>query len=129
MLIDFEDGVFASLTYSGYAHFDADRLMENISELGCAKPDSHTATRQKLKTVSDESAAKRLRGFTRLEDCPDPVTHEHFGQVLVFGDQGDLRLTPSGVECSGDNSRTFHRAAIFVTFGLRNSKRRFLAFR
>ena len=111
MLIDFEDDIFASLTYSGYAHFDGDRLMDNISELGCSKPESHVSARQTLKTITDESAAKRQRGFTRLEDCPDPVTHEHFGQVTVFGEHGDLRLTPRGVELSGDTTRTFVAAA------------------
>jgi phthalate 4,5-cis-dihydrodiol dehydrogenase len=113
-LIDFEDDVFASLTYSGYAHFDGDRLMDNISELGCSKPDTHVSARESLKHISDENAAKRQRGFTRLEDCPDPVTHEHFGQVLVFGEHGDLRLTPRGVELSDDSARGFH-AAPFTT--------------
>jgi len=109
-LIDFEDDVFASLTYSGYAHFDGDRLMDNISELGCRKPDTHVSARDSLRTISDESAAKRQRGFTRLEDCPDPVTHEHFGQVLVFGERGDLRLTAGGVELSSDSTRSFFAA-------------------
>lgn len=107
MLIDFEDDVFASLTYSGYAHFDGDRLMNNISELGCAKPDDHVSARESLHNIADESAAKRRRGFTCLEDCPDPVTHEHFGQVLVFGEHGDLRLMPNGAELTGDSTRTF----------------------
>ena len=36
-LLGFEDGAFASLTYSGYAHFDSDELCGWIGELGQAK--------------------------------------------------------------------------------------------
>lgn len=112
MLVDFEHGIFASLTYSGYAHFDGDRFMENMSELGSAKADTQGSARGRLAQISDEAAAKMVRGFTTLADCPQSVAHEHFGQVLVFGDRGDLRLTPYGVEVSGDADRTFHAAPL-----------------
>ncbi|HUP96645.1 MAG TPA: Gfo/Idh/MocA family oxidoreductase, partial [Usitatibacter sp.] len=36
-LVRFEDGAFATLTYSGYAHFDSDDLCGNTSELGFPK--------------------------------------------------------------------------------------------
>lgn len=125
VLIDFEDNVFASLSYSGYAHYDGDRLMDNISELGCRKTNAHQSVRESLNDITDETIAKQNRGFTRLEDCPDPVTHEHFGQVFVFGDRGDLRLTAGGVEVTDDNDRTFieapfqtSRAEVFDTLYL-----------
>ncbi|WP_417599133.1 Gfo/Idh/MocA family protein [Pararhodobacter oceanensis] len=110
MLVDFDGGIFATLTYSGHGHFDGDRLLEGISELGIRKPDRHGATRPRLHTTADEAAARRARRFTRLEDCPQPETHEHFGQVIVFGTQGDLRLTPEGVELSDAQRRSFHPA-------------------
>lgn len=111
MLIDFEDELFASLTYSGYAHFDGDRLMGDISELGTPKsPDTGETARQKLTTVANEADFKTSRGFVSLESCPKADTHEHFGQVFVFGDLGDLRLTPTGVEVHNIKGCTFHEA-------------------
>ncbi|WP_027855392.1 Gfo/Idh/MocA family oxidoreductase [Marinobacterium litorale] len=122
MLIDFEDEIFASLTYSGYAHFDGDRLMDDVSELGTPKKIQSKSARQTLASVSDEEAVKASRGFVSLDSCPQSETHEHFGQVLVFGDQGDLRLTPRGVEVSDARGRYFveapfctNRAEVFDT--------------
>ncbi len=122
MILTFDNDIFANLTYSGYAHFDGDRLMENVSELGVRKQDTHSTTRQKLMNVENEEEAKAARGFTSLEDCPQSETHEHFGQVFIFGDHGDLRLTPYGVELTNDTGRTFfdapfrtNRAEVFDT--------------
>ena len=111
MLIDFDDQLFASLTYSGYAHFDGDRLMGNISELGTAKsPDAGETARQKLASVESETNFKASRGFASLDSCPNAKTHEHFGQVFVFGEQGDLKLTPDGVEVYNATGCLFHEA-------------------
>lgn len=110
MLIDFADDAFATLTYSGYAHFDGDRLMEDVSELGTPKDLKHRDSRKILNDIRDELAHKTSRGFTSLADCPKASTHEHFGQILVFGDEGDMRLTPRGVEISLSATRTFHEA-------------------
>lgn len=110
MLIDFADDAYAALTYSGYAHFDGDRLMEDISELGTSKDVKHRNSRKMLSEVQDELALKTSRGFTSLADCPQAITHEHFGQLLVFGDQGDLRLTPRGVEVDRNDTRAFYSA-------------------
>lgn len=122
MLIDFSEDVFASLTYSGYAHFDGDRLMENTTELGIPKSDEFKSARKILKSVQDESTFKASRGFSSLETCPQAQTHEHFGQVFIFGDRGDLRLTPKGVEITDSNGPMFcsapfrtSRAEVFDT--------------
>src|SRR5690606_22843783 len=40
-LLSFKDGAFATLTYSGYAHFDSDELMGWIGEMGGKKDPSH----------------------------------------------------------------------------------------
>ncbi|UDV04049.1 Gfo/Idh/MocA family oxidoreductase [Marinomonas profundi] len=110
MLIDFNEGIFASLTYSGYAHFDGDRLMENTTELGISKSDEFKSARKILESVQNESEFKSSRGFSSLETCPQAQTHEHFGQVFVFGDRGDLRLTPNGVEITDANGPEFYPA-------------------
>jgi phthalate 4,5-cis-dihydrodiol dehydrogenase len=123
MLVDFTSGAFASLTYSGYAHFDGDRLMDNISELGTLKDGQHKDARGGLRAVNDELAHKISRGFTSLAACPQAQTHEHFGQVMVFGENGDLRLSPHGVEINQSEARRFQaapfrttRAEVFDTF-------------
>jgi phthalate 4,5-cis-dihydrodiol dehydrogenase len=115
MMIDFEGGAFASLAYSGHAHFDGDRLMGDISELGVPKQGRTGLARTALSALPDEADAKRARGFTTLADCPQARTHEHFGQVLVFGERGDLRLTPDGVEVSDDHGRRFEAAPFRTT--------------
>ena len=60
-LLKFEDGAFASLTYSGYGHFDSDEWMDWTSELGVKKDaDSYGATRKRHATfvgVADEMQA------------------------------------------------------------------------
>jgi phthalate 4,5-cis-dihydrodiol dehydrogenase len=110
-LISFEGGGFASLTYSGYAHFDSDVLMNGISELGQPKPrDVYGIARRALMTVStpeEEARLKSGRTYGAVE-APPPAPHaEHFGPVIVSCDRADLRLTPDGVEVWGDLEKTF----------------------
>ena len=48
-LLAFDDGAFASLVYSGYAHFDSDELVGWIGELGQRKdPAQYGAARAAL---------------------------------------------------------------------------------
>jgi phthalate 4,5-cis-dihydrodiol dehydrogenase len=61
--IGFSNGAFASLTYSGYAHYDSDELCSNISELGFKKPTEFTFhSRKQLDTMKrqglDEAESK-----------------------------------------------------------------------
>ena len=57
-LLTFAGGAAASLTYSGYAHYDSDELTSWIGELGRAKdPLAHSEARRAL--ARDEAAAKR----------------------------------------------------------------------
>src|SRR6185312_3598593 len=66
--IKFDDGSFASLTYSGYAHFDSDEFMGWSSELGQQRDAdaSYGRARQALKTATnaaDETAMKNVRAY------------------------------------------------------------------
>lgn len=110
-LIDFEGGASASLTYSGYAHFDSDTWMDDIGELGHAKaPDNHATTRARIKGLDPvaEAALKGNRTYGSV-DAPDPAARpEHFGPVIVSGPRGDLRLTSSGIELSDASGRQVH---------------------
>ena len=51
-LLTFEDGTFASVTYSGYAHFDSDELTNWIGEMGLPKDQSrYGAARKALRAA------------------------------------------------------------------------------
>lgn len=110
-LIDFEAGCFASLTYSGYAHFDSDEWMGWISELGQPKDrDTYGRPRKALTQVTsaeEEAALKTARTFGRAVVPPPAAYNEHFGPVIVCSEKGDLRLTPDGIWLYGNSERRF----------------------
>ncbi|MEZ5740426.1 MAG: Gfo/Idh/MocA family oxidoreductase [Burkholderiaceae bacterium] len=115
-MLQFAHGVSATLTYSGYAHFDTDEWMDWIGELGQPKsPGGYGQARRVLAGVGDaaaEAALKATRTFGG-QVTPAPATaHEHFGPVLVLGGCGDLRLTPHGVWVYGDHERRFEPAPL-----------------
>jgi phthalate 4,5-cis-dihydrodiol dehydrogenase len=103
-LLEFEDGVAASLTYSGYDHFDSDELHWWIGELGNEKqPGNHAASRRALREANDPAAESRLkaasgfagRGMMRLAEG---TAHQpHFGFLLVSCERGDMRPSRDGV--------------------------------
>jgi phthalate 4,5-cis-dihydrodiol dehydrogenase len=101
-LLTFEDGTFASVTYSGYAHFDSDELAGWIGELGHAKdPASYGAARAALPggiTRSEEAALKNARAYGAAPTkAAAPVGHNHFGMIIASCDRADLRPLPTGV--------------------------------
>jgi phthalate 4,5-cis-dihydrodiol dehydrogenase len=113
-LLHFKNKVFASLTYSGYAHYDSDELMHNTSELGLAKTSTDYGKARRNLTGRGARAEIDLKhernlGFTNTEKLTsgNPEVHEHFGLVIVSCDRGDLRLYPDGIEVFGDKERWF----------------------
>jgi phthalate 4,5-cis-dihydrodiol dehydrogenase len=109
-LVTFEGGAFASLTYSGYAHFDSDIWMSDVAELGQDKdPAGYGAARRVLAGIDpgEEAAAKTTRTYGAGREPAPPRHHEHFGPVIALCDRADLRLTPDGVEIFGDTERSF----------------------
>ncbi|MCI5109460.1 MAG: Gfo/Idh/MocA family oxidoreductase [Marivita sp.] len=110
-LIAFENGTFANLTYSGYAHYDSDTQMGGIGELGHRKDQSAYGTSRKalaaLVSPADEPALKSGRTYGAIEPPPPAPYAEHFGPVVVSCDRADLRLTPEGVEIWGDTAKDF----------------------
>lgn len=105
-LITFDNGAFASATYNGYGFYDTDVLMGGIGELGTPKAaDAHAKTRARLAQTTDEAAEAALKAqrnfggklYQPVAPAP-PAACQHFGPVIVSGDRGDLRLTPTGVE-------------------------------
>ena len=110
-LLAFEGGAFASMTYSGYGHFDSDVLCGGIGETGRAKDaDAFAATRRALLAANDEAAAKAARNYggeSYRELVDEPPWHEHFGLLLVSCERGDLRPMPTGVMVHADSGRRF----------------------
>lgn len=114
-LLAFEHGAFASLTYSGYGHFDGDELMDNVGELGQPKAaGDYGIARRRLRDAPDpatEAALKAARNYGGARYAPPalapPTHHEHFGHVVVCCERGDMRLTPDGVAVYADDARRF----------------------
>ena len=110
-LMTFEGGCGATLTYSGYAHFDSDVWMDGIGELGHRKAaDAYGAARRALSSVAgaeQEAALKTARTYGSGQAPRPPDAYEHFGPVIVQCDRGDIRLTPSGIHVHGDFEQAF----------------------
>jgi phthalate 4,5-cis-dihydrodiol dehydrogenase len=114
-LLTFEDGAFASMTYSGYAHFDTDEFCSWIGEMGQLRdPDRYGAARDLLRSVrtpDEEAALKNKRAYgtnVSVSDAskpPAPVFHNHFGLLIASCEHADLRPTPKGVMIYNDRSR------------------------
>ena len=115
-LLEFENGVFASATYSGYGHYDSDELMDNIGEMGQVKnPADYGTARKRLQgaaSSAQETALKAARNYggalyTPTRSLPEPLAHQHFGQVIVSCEKADLRPTPAGIAIYADTLKTF----------------------
>jgi phthalate 4,5-cis-dihydrodiol dehydrogenase len=112
--IRFEDGCFASLTYSGYAHFDTDEFQGWWGELGQKRDgdNSYGRARQALrnaKSVAEEIEMKNRRAYgpagrDAFPLLPD-LSHNHFGLVVVSCERADLRPLPQSVVVYGDEVR------------------------
>lgn len=114
-LVSFESGAFATLTYSGYAHFDSDIWMSNVGELGNEKSSNDYGKARKAIAglrADEEERLKSTRTYGSGAATINAKHHEHFGPIIVLCDRADLRLTPSGVEVFGDSERLFVEAPL-----------------
>ncbi|OIQ73130.1 putative 4,5-dihydroxyphthalate dehydrogenase [mine drainage metagenome] len=112
--IKFDDGSFASLTYSGYAHIDTDEFMGWSGELGQKRDGDSTygRARQALrnaKTVAEEIDMKNRRAYgpsgRDAFGVAADIAHNHFGLVVVSCERADLRPMPQAVMVYGDETR------------------------
>lgn len=113
-LLTFANGAFASLTYSGYAHYDSDALHDWQGELGQHRSAAEYGKARKalaeIESPQAEAALKNQRAYgtalglsdTSLQD----IGHNHFGFVLACCDAADLKPGPKGIEVYG---HTTHR--------------------
>lgn len=118
-LLWFDNGAFASVTYSGYGHFDSDEWCGWRGELGAAKDSqAYGAARQRLAAVQSSEEETRLKAAAtyggpeyRPAGAATGLSHQHFGPVLVSCDKGDVRPMPDGVWVYGDAERRHHPLA------------------
>jgi phthalate 4,5-cis-dihydrodiol dehydrogenase len=106
-LINFEDGTFATLVYSGYAHFDSDEFMGWIGEMGRRKDPSAYGSARKALATSNEQALKNARNYggSDFKEPAEAGFHQHFGPVIVSCERADLRPLPDRVEICDDTGR------------------------
>src|SRR5438105_344210 len=105
-LITFDEGTFASITYSGYAHFDSDEFCGWIGEAGQQKDAArYSSTRSLL--MSDEAGAKNARNYggPQFAMPAKPQRHPHFGVLIASCEHADLRPLPEGVMIYADDER------------------------
>jgi len=117
-LLWFDDGIFASLTYSGYAHFDSDEWCNWTGEMGNAKGDDYGLARRRLSKVQSAAEEARLKSAgtyggpsyqpPKHERLASDRQHQHFGPVIVSCERGDIRPMPDAVWVYGDESRQRH---------------------
>ncbi|MFM1816276.1 MAG: hypothetical protein RLZ98_2971 [Pseudomonadota bacterium] len=115
--LTFENGVFASLTYSGFAHFDSDELMEWIGEGGQRKdPTAYWTARQTLAnaaTAAEEAALKASRNYggagysvQKSADQGRATLNQHFGFLIASCANADLRPMADRVIVYSDKNKS-----------------------
>jgi phthalate 4,5-cis-dihydrodiol dehydrogenase len=98
-LLQFESGAAATITYSGYDHFDADEFHGWTAESGALKAaDQHGVARRSLLERKEDEAVLRVRNFA-LGSRPfvKPRHQPHFGVMIVTCSEADLRPSKDGV--------------------------------
>ena len=115
-LLWFANGAFASLGYSGYAHFDSDEWCDWTGEMGTRKnPHDYGLARQRLARIqgaNEEATLKAAATYGGPDYRPAPAPsaapaarYQHFGPIVVSCDRADLRPTPEGVWVYGHDQR------------------------
>src|SRR5205085_1127993 len=105
---------FAHASYSGYAHYDSDELMDGIGEMGNLKaPADYGVARRRLAAIdaTTEAAFKASRNYggsaNSAKESHAPHAWQHFGFLVVSCDRADLRPSPTGVAIYDDRERRF----------------------
>lgn len=113
-LLWFENRAVASITYSGYGHFDSDEWCGWIGEMGVPKNvEDYGVARRRLSQVIDGAEEARLKNsstyggptYIRPAATTGTLQHQHFGPVLVSCERADLRPMPDGVWVYADSTR------------------------
>ena len=111
-LLAFEDGAFATLTYSGYAHFDSYEFCGWIGESGARKdPAAYGSARRSLS--GDEQQQKNARNYGGAQQSrpAGSLLHQHFGVLIASCEHADLRPLAEGVWIYADGERKLEALA------------------
>jgi phthalate 4,5-cis-dihydrodiol dehydrogenase len=103
--LEFENGTVATLTYSGYDHFDSTELSTGR---GSKEPERYGATRRALRAVQsteDEVMMRVSTGYggkrsVAQQEAPQgapSLLQGELGSFVVTCDRADLRMLPNGV--------------------------------
>lgn len=114
-IVKFATGAHATITYSGYAHFDSDEFLDWTAESGLPKkPGTLGAARMLIsqsQSTGQELAWKNARLYGGTASAPAPSTqgraHQHFGLIVASCEHADLRPTAHGVKIYGDVQERF----------------------
>ena len=113
--LTFDNGVSATMTYSGYAHFDSDEFTGWVAESGLRKdPAKYGASRAAIVAAGDlsrETALKNARNYGGAEyaDASQAQSRQHqtFGLLIASCERADLRPFADGVRIYGDLEQSF----------------------
>ncbi|ETW96845.1 MAG: hypothetical protein ETSY1_24980 [Candidatus Entotheonella factor] len=104
--LEFEDGVVATVVYSGHDHFNSNALTHAVD----AGPDwpapEHARARRALRQAGSaeaETAMKKARRFGGGSRSGPASPWVLGGPLIVSFDRGDVRLTPHGLLIYGDD--------------------------
>src|SRR5690625_2375330 len=118
-LLTFKTGTLANITYSGYARFDSDVLLDNIGEMGQKKDVAAYGQARRFlqnelagRTEAELKAERNYGGrYYRPPALEAPPYHQHFGHFIISLRHADLRILPNGIEIFADEQRIFHELA------------------
>lgn len=119
--LEFENGVPASLVYSGYAYFDTGELVWGLGEGGLPKdPDRHPKAREFFRNLGDDPGRRREKLEERLEQWryggadtaagapkaeATPQHQPFFGLTIVTCEKGEIRQSKDGLYIYDDHGR------------------------
>ena len=113
--LEFEDGVPATLVYSGYGFFDTAELFWWVGEGGQPRdPETNARVRKKLKGITtaeeEEMLKEQMRYGGRREgefshDWQGERRQPFFGFTLVSCDKGDIRQSADGLIVYGEEGK------------------------
>jgi phthalate 4,5-cis-dihydrodiol dehydrogenase len=112
-LIWFKNGAYASLSYSGYGHFNSDEWTHWIGEMGeRSNPDAYGSARRRLGTLASWGDEGRLKAAgtyggsayrAPANAADEPLRfHQHFGPLIVSCEHADVRPLPDSIIVYGD---------------------------
>lgn len=106
--LQFDDGVAATLVYSGYAHLDTAELTSWVGEMP-RSPDYNAGARTRLAAMTASATEDGAKEAWRFGSAPLPAgttpgeSHVLFGITVASCERGDIRQTPHGITVYRDD--------------------------